>query len=99
MAGGKRGLGAFFRFLCQFQPGALPSVSVAGFDILHGAGDIENISSTLLRLGDQPQRVAAEWMVGKKKIEHESSADLFNRHDLLHAPITPSSVVYQKFVE
>jgi hypothetical protein len=27
----------------------------------------------LLGLGDQAQRVTAEWMIGKKKIEHAAS--------------------------
>ena len=43
----------------------LAAEAVAGLDALHGAGDIEDISAALLRLGDQPQRVAAERMIRK----------------------------------
>ena len=54
-------------FCAKCQPFPLPTVFVAGLDVLHRPGDIEYIAAALLRLRDEAQRLAAEGMVGVKK--------------------------------
>src|SRR5262245_22253964 len=74
MTRGKRSLRSRFGFLCQFQPRALPRRFVARFDVLHRAGDVENVAAPLLRLCDKAQGVPAEGMIGKEKVEHKRSS-------------------------
>ena len=73
MARCERRFGARFGLLGQRQPFALPSVFIASLDVLHRAGDIEDIAAALLRLGDETQGMAPEGMIRKKKIEHHTS--------------------------
>ena len=71
--GGESVFGSRFGLLAELEPSFLPSGFIAGFDILHCPGDVENIAAALLGLGDQPQRVNAERMTGEKKIKHGRS--------------------------
>src|SRR4030095_12819075 len=65
MSGSERRSRSSFGFLGKPQPLSFPGVFITRLDILHRASDVENISAALLRLGDQPQCVSAEGMIGK----------------------------------
>jgi hypothetical protein len=66
--------GSGFRPVREFPPRPFPSVFVTGIDAPHRPGDVEYVSTALLRLGNQAQCVAAERMSGKEKIEHRASS-------------------------